>query len=73
MSIDTSEFDKVVPERKSTCWHSRMTDEQRDKVAAAREKGHSSATIARVVTSWGYSIQDNAVRRHCQGNCACPK
>jgi hypothetical protein len=49
-----------------------MTDEQRAKVVAAHEAGHSRSTIALVVTGWGYPIKGNAVRVHFTRDCSCP-
>lgn len=71
MDVDTSEFDAAVPERGNRCWYARMTDDQREKVDAARGKGHSTATVAKVVTAWGYPIKGNVVRVHERGDCSC--
>ena len=74
--IDLSEFEatRLPP---GGCWFTKLTDEQREKVMAARAAGYSYVQITSVVRSWGITgirggpIGDNGVRNHIGRRCSC--
>ena len=69
--VDLSEFEALVPPKRSSCWFTKLSEEQQTKVLAAREAGHTFVLIAKVVTGWGVPICDTRVRTHLSGGCSC--
>ena len=69
--IDLSEFEAVAPRIGVQCWGSKLTEDQRAKVEAARADGFSYKTIAAVVTKWGVSTSPSAVPNHLNHDCKC--
>lgn len=62
-AIDLDEFEAKAP-IKNRCWHSRLSDDQRGKVDAAKGAGYSGPTIAKVVTDWGVKISGSSINAH---------
>jgi hypothetical protein len=77
MSIDLSEFIVASRTGGQRCWYVRtdFTDEQRAKIDAALANQHiSSASISRVIESWGYlGVKDGSVQKHAAGRCSCDR
>lgn len=70
--LDLAEFDAAVTRPGGKCWALKLTDDQRERIAAAKEAGHAGSTIHRVVTgNWGIVAGKQQVLRHLRGECAC--
>jgi hypothetical protein len=67
-----SEFAAAAAPSRATCWFTRLTPEQQDKVVAAHSAGYSAATIAKVLSGWEIRLTAGGVWKHLGGGCSCP-
>lgn len=74
-SKQPDEFDRrAKATNRSKCFWNFLTDEQRQRISDARGRGHTVATIARVLREdWKVRISDCTVRRHFNGGCLCDR
>lgn len=53
------------------CREATDIDERKALDQAMKDPGITSAAVARVLTSWGYSIRADSVTRHRRKECSC--
>lgn len=67
--VDLAEFAALATPHR--CWFTRLDEEQKAKVNAAKEAGYSSRVIAEVVNSWGVKTSRSPIQNHFSSDHAC--